>query len=284
MTDYSVTVTGVAVDLGGVMFSTAAYYNGESFFSFVFSESDVAGRAAENVSTTLYKQPVWFTNLWRSDDGRVFVCDGDGRMHHGTDAGDSWVVHDVSERALTAVWGFAADSVFAGGSAGVIYQWEGVAWRAISDPLGNTLTGIAGYSPTDLYVCGEGALFLHYDGATWTPIELPTNRNLVGILPLAETDVLVSGSGGTLFRGADDTWADLSQPGPNLFEMTFWRDEIYIGGGGDGLFVFDGNALRNVKSTLPVYSLTSNVDYLVAPGDNEAARFDGAGWYGPTYT
>ncbi|TPK92440.1 hypothetical protein FJ934_07890 [Mesorhizobium sp. B2-4-12] len=280
MADYSVTVNGTVAADDGTIFSAVAYYDGESFYSFVISESDVA--SDDNQTERIYEKPCWFTDIWRSGSGRLYVCDDNGMVHSGS--GSEWTSSQVSPRHLNTVWGFDDNTVYAGGSEEVVYRWDGARWAAVSPALGNTILCIAGSSPSDLYVSGEGALFWHYDGRQWTQIQLPTNAILVGLLGLSSTDVLVSGSAGTLFRGAGLAWTDVSQRGRDFYKMAFYRKTIHIAGGGQGVFTFDGATVSNLKDGFPVYRLSSNGSYLTVAGGNSAIRYDGSEWVGPDYT
>lgn len=280
MADCTVTVTGAVPAEDGTIFTAVNYYDGESFYSHVVEEPDVSSE--DTPAATILEKPCRFTGLWRSKSGRIFVPDADGKVHAGS--GSDWTKRQVSKRPLTTVWGLDDDSVYAGGSDGVVYRWDGKKWSAISRPLGDTIQCFGGASPNDLYVVGEGALFWHYDGQEWTRIPLPTKANLVGLLVLSPTDVLVSGSGGALFRGSGLKWSNVSQSGRDFYEMAHFKKSIYIAGGEQGVFTFDGKKLSNVKKSFPVYNLSANKKYLTLAGDSSATRFDGKDWLGPDYT
>ena len=127
MADYSVTVNGTVVADDGTISSAVAYYDGESFYSFVISESDVA--SDDNRTERLYEKPCWFTDIWRSNSGRLYVCDDNGVVHSGS--GTEWAQAQVSPRHLNTVWGFDDNSIYAGGSEGVVHRWDGVRWSAV---------------------------------------------------------------------------------------------------------------------------------------------------------
>jgi hypothetical protein len=278
--DTIITVNGATSSEDGIVYSAVAYYDGESFYSFVFSESDVSGE--QNKTVTLLEKPCGFTDIWQSKSGRLFVCDDQGRVHAGK--GSRWTASQVSPRPLATVWGSDDKHVYAGGADGIVYRWDGAKWSAFSSPLGNTILCIAGSSPKDLYVCGEGALFWRFDGKTWNQIALPTKAVLVGLLVVSADDVLVSGSGGALFRGAGSTWANVSQRGKDFYKMALYRKSIYIAGGGQGVFELKSKAVSNVKDSFPVYRLAANAAYLTLAGGNSAIRYDGTDWFGPDYT
>lgn len=279
--DYSVSCDGVAVDEGGVLYSVAVYTDGEGFNSFVSSDSDL-GADDGNVHTELLEAQIWFTDLWRSEAGNLYVSDADGCIHRFD--GSAWSVTQVSKQVLVSVWGLSDTEIYTAGHEGVVYRWDGHAWSAISQQLGDVVFTVRGSSGRDLYACGENALFRHFDGTEWAPIELPTNQGLTGLLVLASNDVLVCGAGGVLFRGSGQDWTDLSQSGLDLYAMAQYRGEIYLAAGGDGLFRLEGDEAVNVKDTFMPYTVTANATYLAAAGDTLAVRFDGTTWKATVYS
>lgn len=281
MGDYSVSCDGVAIDDDGVMYSLAVYSDGEGFNSYVYRASDVADRQAPNVQTELLDVQVWLTSIWRSQTGLLYVTDAEGsvRLYNGA----RWLLSPASPQALTCIWGLSDSDIYAAGDEGVVYHWDGSAWSGFSPPLGDVIFSVRGVSSRNLYACGANGLLWHFDG-TWTQIQLPTNQRLLGLLTLAADDTLVCGAGGVLFRGAGANWSDVSQPGHDFHSLAHYRKEIYLAGGGEGVFRFDGIAVANIKSTITSYRLASNANYLASAGDVIAARFDGQGWFGARYS
>ncbi len=264
MADYSVNCNGCEASEEGRLYTLPVYHDGESFYSYVFEELDVSGQTADNVRTTLYEQPVWFTDLWRSPDGTLFVTDENGLVHIGDERG--WQSEEVAQTFLNTVWGLGRSRVYAGGDDGIVYERGTDGWRAISEPLGSKILCIRGTSPDDLYACGEDALFWHFDGSSWTRIELPTNAVLIGLLCLTSSDTIVCGQEGALFRGRGDDWSDQSIPGRSFYKITRWRGRILIAGGADGVLEFDGAAVVPIKDNITVYRIAGIEQYLTVAG------------------
>lgn len=281
MADYTVTCNGCASDVDGRLYTIPAYYDGESFNSYVFRESDVSGATGENVRDALYEQPVAFTDIWRSTDGTLFVSDSDGRVHVGS--GEAWHAEPVSPSPLNTVRQLPSGQIYAGGDDGSIYARRESAWQPLGASLGAKVLGIAGLSPDDLYVCGEDALLAHHDGRAWRRIDLPTRAILSGVLCLAPGDVLVCAQDGTLFRGSADRWHQHPYPGRSFYRVMFWRNRILIAAGKDGLMELSGTRLVPVKDNIAVYRVGGVEAYLTVAGGNLGARFDGVGWFGARY-
>jgi len=281
MADFTVTCNGCEAGEDGRLYTVPVYHNGEDYFSYVFEESDVSGQTAENVRTTLYEQPVWFTDLWRSADGSLFVSDENGCVHVGDDRG--WSAETVAQTFLNTVWGLDSHHVFAGGDDGIVYQRRADGWTSISPPLGSKILCIRGTSSSDLYASGEGGLFWHFDGTDWSRIALPTHANLGGLVCLSGTDTIVCGEDGALFRGHGDAWRDVSIPGKSFCKITLWRGRVLIAGGSAGVLEFDGANVVAIKDNIAVYRISGVAPFLSVAGENLAARHDGTGWFGARY-
>lgn len=68
--------------------------------------------------------------------------------------------------ALTGIWGSSKDDVWAVGSGGSIFHWDGATWTPTppSTPLKNTFRAIWGSGPKDVWVASATDLILHSDG------------------------------------------------------------------------------------------------------------------------
>jgi hypothetical protein len=281
MADHSVTCNRCHAGEDGQLYTLAVYHDGESFYSYVFEESDVSGQSGENVRTTLHEKPVWFTDLWRSSDGSLFVADEEGRVHVCDDKGSR--SEPVAETFLNTVWGFDQQRVYAGGDDGIVYERRADGWMALGPPLGSKILCIRGTSPTDLYASGEDSLFWHFNGADWSRIALPTTAILTGLLCLSKTDTIVCGQGGALFRGHGDRWQDLSIPGRSFFDLAHWRGRVLIAGGSDGVLELAGTEIGAIKDNIAVHKIAGIEPFLAVAGGNLAARHDGTGWFGARY-
>ncbi|MGH7529235.1 MAG: hypothetical protein ACREMN_02540 [Gemmatimonadales bacterium] len=88
---------------------------------------------------------------------------------------NSGTVHD-----LRAVWGSAANDVFAVGGGGTILHYDGIAWTAHASGTSADLWDVWGISPTNVFAVGRTGM-LHFDGATWRPQDGVPQATLFGI-------------------------------------------------------------------------------------------------------
>ena len=101
---------------------------------------------------------------------------------------------------LLAVWGAAADTVFAVGTDGVILRYDGEAWSAQESGTGETLRGVWGFASDDVYAVGNAGTLLHYDGSAWTSRQSPTSRTLRAVWGDNEGQLYLVGDWNTVLR------------------------------------------------------------------------------------
>ncbi len=112
-------------------------------------------------------------------------------------------------------------------------------WQEDGVELG--FNDIGGFSENDIYACGgEGDLF-HFDGKVWKNLDCPTNADLKSLCCAPNGKVYIGCSHGMLIEGRDEKWKvlDVRAPDVNISDMAWYRDQLYLACGGDGLYVFD---------------------------------------------
>lgn len=76
--------------------------------------------------------------------------------------------------AWTAVWGFAADNVWAVGASGYTAQLKGTSWvDGGRIPMNPNMRGLWGAAPNDIWAVGDNGTLAHYDGTMWTRLTPP---------------------------------------------------------------------------------------------------------------
>ena len=89
----------------------------------------------------------------------------------------SWCNPSPTGATLDAVWGSAADDVWAVGSGGVAEHWNGTAWSVVPTPTTLELFSVWGSDANDVWAVGSNAhgidsesakaIILHWDGGPW---------------------------------------------------------------------------------------------------------------------
>jgi hypothetical protein len=280
--EYSTSVGAVHVDGDGRIYLIVVMSDGENFYSRLTRLNDIAIQAAGEPIGEQYGGNFWLTDMTRTPDGHFFLADGNGNVH--TEVDGAWTIEPVSPgRGLRCLWISAEGQVYAAGTLGVVYQRKSDGWEAISPPLDNWISAIGGPTHSNLLAVGNNGLVWRFDGSAWRQVELATNANFTGILWQAPDVFTICGDSGALFRGSGDEWADLSTGGGDLFKLTAYTTDIWVAAGTAGVGRLTEAGLTIVRSTFAGYRIHSAGRYLAAAGNNIVARFNGENWHGRSY-
>ena len=97
------------------------------------------------------------TNLWAV--GSIVV-------HN---VGSSWNEVPYAGAVARAVWAANGDTAFVGDDAGAIHMIDTIA-TTIRQPGGPAITALFGFAVDDVYAGDDAGAVLHWDGAQWTPV------------------------------------------------------------------------------------------------------------------
>ncbi|MCA9693071.1 MAG: hypothetical protein KC636_25970 [Myxococcales bacterium] len=144
-----------------------------------------------------------------------------GKSHLLRWDGQSWSIVYTTPNAETifAIWGTAADDVWAVGGPDLILHWDGLTWKKImliDGPWGFTLRDVWGLEADDMYAVGyRGAAGVYYrfDGAVWKQLDSSLDRSFNAIRRSPKGELWVGGTYkdpreyGLLYRNEDlDGW------------------------------------------------------------------------------
>lgn len=180
---------------------------------------------------------------------------------------------------LVEVWGRAGDDVYAVGTSGGIYHYDGVAWSVLQAggptlhgvwadatgvfAVGNLATilrstgagwavhstgvewnGVWGASGSELYAVGHESAVYRYDGSTWTAQSVPTlDRELQAVWGAGSGDVWAVGNAGAILHFDGSGWRG-QESGTIQHLNSVWgtsATDVHAVGGG-GLILHNGGA------------------------------------------
>jgi hypothetical protein len=95
-----------------------------------------------------------------------------------------------SNALLRGVWGTGPDDLFAVGSGGAIFRYDGVRGDAMQSPTQLELRAVWGFGPTEVYAAGEEGILLRFNGSSWS---MQSNQNFRSLILALE-----SGADGSL--------------------------------------------------------------------------------------
>jgi hypothetical protein len=145
------------------------------------------------------------------------------------------------------------------------------------------LLDIDGTSPDDIYAVGTGGLIFHYDGKKWSKIDSPTNKHLTRVRCVSKNEVYACGYSGTVIRGKGNTWEDISTKDimDNYYGIEAFGNSIYLARN-SGLLRFSGREFELVdigsKKNATFHRLHANDDVLWSFGTDDLFWFDGEKW------
>lgn len=106
-------------------------------------------------------------NIWGTGTGVVYVAGRPGVLKY--DGATAALVSGPPQN-MVGIHGSSPDNVFAVGSNGAIWHFDGTSWTSMTSGVVTTLTGVAALSPKNAYAVGDGGVMLRYDGISWQPV------------------------------------------------------------------------------------------------------------------
>lgn len=144
--------------------------------------------------------------IWGSRSNNVFAV-GQGGIIFRWD-GHAWKPQRSGTRnSLYGVWGLDANNIWAVGDAGTILKWDGSAWSPQPSGSTSTLRGVWGSAPNNVWAAGANGQILRWDGATWTPQPSGTANGLNRLWGSDEKNIWAVGDKGTILKWNGMTWS-----------------------------------------------------------------------------
>lgn len=236
--------------------------------------------------TSHLKKAGWYTGVWRSGAGRVYVTDADGFVQHGsaTSGPQTWEHHDLGG-TLTGVWGVDDDNVFAWGlgpkGAPVLHRWDGAAWCPIAAPSQeHRVLAMHGVAPDRVLAVGQGGLAALWDGAGWTRADTGTRQGLSACYVTSD-GAWATSQAGLLLRWDGTAWRAALTCEQTLASVAVWRGEVWVATWGPlGLCKWVEGALVSIKPNLQVVQLAADDALLFVTMERVGSTEDGQRFLG----
>ncbi len=177
---------------------------------------------------------------------------------------------------------------------------DGGAW-CVAQRVAEPLYAVRGLSETDVWAVGSRGAAYHYDGTSWTRSDAGVSVTLFDVHPVSATDVWAVGEQGVVLRLQAGAWAPVAwsppispvdagllpsgQPQRDLGGVWASSNEVWVSGAGNTLARYAGNVLRVVQSD-PLNAISPdlikvwgrNDVELWSAGDFAFREYDGARW------
>ncbi len=171
--------------------------------------------------------------------------------------GSQWSLVQIGEGFnIFGISGFASNDIFAVGTNGRVYRWNGSQWQqvvclGVGDGCSGLLSGepllaIWGTSPSSLFAVGDSGVIVHYNGQSWSKMQTGTKLTLRDVWGSSSNDVYSVGADffggqGILLHYDGTQWqpAQLETTSQTrLFGVWGLQSKVY--GVGDFVYRFDG--------------------------------------------
>jgi hypothetical protein len=288
---WNIMPTNILYDLSAV-WGTAPYNVYAAGYNGIVLHYD--GSQWNEVSTGLAKDNCYLTSLWAIGDNVIVGGYGYVPMYTGIVwryDGSTWTETLVPE-SVEALWGFAPDSVFAGGRGGFFWGFDGSAWSAQPSPNCD-IQAIWGAAANNLWAAGPhwngtdwvGGAF-NFDGSSWTQSPASFDYYIEALGGVSENEVYLAGDGEQLARYDGSSWSDL-----NTYFVTsrslnaVWgtsTSDVWMLGDEGTILHYDGNALTDHsgitdKPIFDAWGAGPNDIYAVGAG-GLILKYDGISW------
>ena len=194
-----------------------------------------------------------------------------------------WWRHGEPAEHVRALFGFAADDIWAGYAQGArLAHWNGTRWDETALPVSSGLiTTLWGAAPWDLWAAAQGDLF-HWNGGLWSwRAHLP--KNTTSLFGFAGDDVFGVGYEGQVAHWDGEAWSVVATTGPDQLTVVFGAGRVAWAAGLRGvLWAWRDGSWAPVPG-VPAADFTAGWaaaedDAWVAGDAGELLHWDGAAW------
>ena len=141
-----------------------------------------------------------------------------------------------------------------------------------------------GFSGEDIYAVGSRGEIWHYDGKQWTKCDSPTNVNLTCVCCAPDGRVYAAGHDGLILSGRASTWKVIehgaTQKKP-FWDLEWFAGEIYVSTL-SALYRLQSDKLARVQFGEEVVKtcnqLSATTEVLWSVGEKDVLSFDGKSW------
>jgi hypothetical protein len=142
---------------------------------------------------------------------------------------------------------------------------------------------IDGFSPTNLYAAGSSGGLWQFDGNAWHREDLPTSVHLNAVKCIGEKTVIVGGKSGVLVSGGNTRWEVVAagEISSDIWDLEWFNEALYVSTF-KNLYVLQNHSLQPVDfgkdSPKSWYQLSRAATVLWSVGEYDIMSFNGLSW------
>jgi len=205
--------------------------------------------------------------IWGNEEGDLYLFaeqtfhDASALLHRSNIGAWTWI---AAPATIAAIWGSAADDVWAVGESGTILHSTGRDWwEPVASPTTSTLRSVWGTSHTNAYAVGDGGTIVRWDGKMWS-LEVSGIDNGLGTVGGRGPNEIYAlryddyGPGSMILRSTGDgQWTP--SPGP-MVPGALWRSND------GGLYIVGCSQLLQLANDGTWVPVDDHIDYPCATG------------------
>ncbi|ETR68276.1 MAG: hypothetical protein OMM_04655 [Candidatus Magnetoglobus multicellularis str. Araruama] len=182
---------------------------------------------------------------------------------------------------LEDIWGRSANDIFAVGTGGAIFHYNGISWSKVVTTYDDDFNAIWG-DVGMVYVVGNNGVILQYNGHSWSKMFTGTTEHLNGIWGNGRS-VFAVGTYGTILKFNGITWSDMAS-GTTTTLLDIWGNENKMFAVGNGGMVLQFNGyVWDTMSKVTAYSLrgvwgSSETDVFAVGDGGTIIHYNGTEW------
>ena len=145
------------------------------------------------------------------------------------------------------------------------------------------IEAIDGFDMNDIYAVGSGGEMWHYNGTLWMKRELPTNASLHSVRCAGDGIVYAAGEHGIIVQGRTDTWSVVEHEDTTdeIWDLEWFSERIYACTMFQ-VFTLDGDHLAPISFEIDppstCYHLSTVPGVMWSIGEKDVVAFDGRRW------
>ncbi|MFT7578490.1 MAG: hypothetical protein ACI9MR_000148 [Myxococcota bacterium] len=214
-----------------------------------------------------------------SEDAGALGCDAFCRQTFGLCFSERFVPESVGTNFnLFALWGLDEEHLLLAHAKG-LRRYDGTTWN--EELTNNRLRDVWGASVDDIYAAGSGGATWHYDGVAWTQFRIPgATGELWAVGGTASDNVVIAGAANQVYRWDGAVWTSHVISGVHRGVWGGLSDRIFVVGS-TGVHRWNGNSWTTLNSfpgagALAVWG-TANDNFYVSDDSGAVHHFQGGG-------
>ena len=243
----------------------------ETFLSEILHYQDFAADPQ-----VIFSRDIWLSQMWKSKQGRHFMCEVLGQVHWQTAGGFEQL--KLSTDQLYCIWGLDDDRVFAAGANGRCFGFDGRSWSDMSSGLSGDISALHGTSMQTLYAAGSRGFAALWREETWESLDLPVNHDFRAVCSDRDGTVYLAGLAGACLALRAGELTEITGTDADIYAIRSFQGRLYFGSAEHGIFVLDGNELVPFKPKARGYFMDAGQERLLTCGVTQMAVFDGKSW------